>query len=194
MSEHGAELVLVRHGQTEWSESGQHTGRTDIPLTPIGESQAVAAGRLLAGSHFDLILVSPLSRARKTAVLAGLTPFETTSDLREWDYGDFEGLTSEEIHETHPGWTVWDGPWPGGEHPSEVEARCDRVVKSVLALGPDKTAAVVAHGHILRALAARWLGLEVGFGRYLALDTATVSRMGWEHDCRVITRWNEVPA
>lgn len=194
MSEQGPDIVLVRHGETEWSLSGRHTGRTDIDLTPTGEDQAKAASTLLGAGRFDLILTSPLRRARRTAELAGLTPYEIDEDLKEWDYGDFEGITSDEIHETRPGWTIWDGPWPGGETDVDVSVRADRVVRRILHLGPERRVAVVAHGHILRVLAARWLGEHVRTGRLLALDTATVSELGWEHDVRVVRRWNATPA
>jgi broad specificity phosphatase PhoE len=194
MSAQGPDVVLVRHGETEWSLSGRHTGRTDIDLTPTGEEQAKAASTVLGQGTFDLVLTSPMRRARKTAELAGLTPYELDEDLREWDYGDFEGITSDEIHETIPGWTVWDGPWPGGETDADVSARADRVVRRILHLGPGVRVAVVAHGHILRVLAARWLDEEVRLGRLLALDTATVSELGWEHDVRVVRRWNAAPA
>jgi broad specificity phosphatase PhoE len=190
MSDQGPDVVLVRHGETEWSLSGRHTGRTDLDLTPAGEAQAKAAGTLLGDGHFDLVLTSPMRRARRTAELAGLTPYALDEDLREWDYGDFEGLTSAEIHERFPGWTIWDGPWPGGETDRDTAARADRVVRQILHLGPGARVAVVAHGHILRVLAARWLDQEVSVGRLLALDTATISELGWEHDVRVVRRWN----
>lgn len=193
MSDQGPDVVLVRHGETEWSLSGRHTGRTDLDLTPTGEAQAKAASTLLGDGRFDLVLTSPMRRARRTAELAGLTPYEIDEDLREWDYGDFEGLTSDQIHETFPGWTIWTGPWPGGETDGDVAARADRVVRRILRLGPGARLAVVAHGHILRVLAARWLQQDVDMGRLLALDTATVSELGWEHDVRVVRRWNDAP-
>jgi broad specificity phosphatase PhoE len=194
MSDQGPDVVLVRHGETAWSVSGQHTGRTDLDLTATGEAQAKAASALLGDSHFDLVMTSPMRRARRTAELAGLTPYELDDDLREWDYGDFEGLTSDQIHEEVPGWTIWRGPWPGGETAEDTAARADRVVRRILHLGPGARVAVVAHGHILRVLAARWLGQDVSAGRLLALDTATVSELGWEHDVRVVRRWNVAPA
>jgi broad specificity phosphatase PhoE len=194
MSDQGPDVVLVRHGETAWSVSGQHTGRTDLDLTATGEAQAKAASALLGDGHFDLVMTSPMRRARRTAELAGLTPYELDDDLREWDYGDFEGLTSDQIHEEVPGWTIWRGPWPGGETAEDTAARADRVVRRILHLGPGARVAVVAHGHILRVLAARWLGQDVSAGRLLALDTATVSELGWEHDVRVVRRWNVAPA
>jgi broad specificity phosphatase PhoE len=194
MSAIGPDVSLVRHGETAWSLSGQHTGRTDLDLTPRGEAQSKAVGTLLGDAHFDLVLTSPMRRARRTAELAGLTPYEIDEDLREWDYGDFEGLTSEEIHERIPGWTIWDGPWMGGETGEDVSARADRVVRKILHLGPGARVAVVAHGHILRVLAARWLEQDITLGRFFALDTATVSELGWEHDVRAVHRWNVAPA
>ncbi len=194
MSDLGPDAVLVRHGETEWSLAGKHTGRTDVDLTRTGETQAKAASTLLGHGPFDLVLTSPMRRAYRTAELAGLTPYELDEDLREWDYGAFEGRTSDEIHESLPGWTIWDGPWPGGETAGDVSARADRVVRQILHLGPGARVAVVAHGHILRVLAARWLDQDVTVGRLLALDTATVSELGWEHDVRVVRRWNVAPA
>ena len=190
MSDHGPQVVLVRHGETEWSRTGQHTGRTDLELTAAGEEQAKAAAALIGPEPFDLVLTSPLRRARHTAELAGLTPYEIDDDLREWDYGDYEGMTTAEIHETVPDWDIWRGPWPGGETSAEVGARADRVVRRLLVSGPRTRVAVVAHGHILRVLAARWIEAEVATGRRLALETAAVSELGWEHESRVIRRWD----
>jgi broad specificity phosphatase PhoE len=194
MAPPGPVVTLVRHGETTWSRTGQHTGRTDLDLTPTGEQQAKAAAAVLGAVAFDLVLTSPLKRARQTAELAGLTPYAIDEDLREWDYGDFEGKTSDEIHVQWPDWSIWDGPWPGGESSADVAARADRVVRQLLRSPTGARVAVVAHGHILRVLAARWLGGEVELGRLLALDTATVSELGWEHDQRVIRRWNLSPA
>jgi broad specificity phosphatase PhoE len=193
MSEHGPDVTLVRHGETPWSLSGQHTGRTEIELTAKGEEQAKAAGALVGSAPFDLVLCSPRQRAQRTAELAGLVPFEIDDDLVEWDYGDFEGLTSAEIHATLPAWDIWHGPWPGGETAEQVAARARRVVERVLALGPDKRVALVAHGHILRVLATQWAELDVTIGRRLALETAAVCELGWEHDYRVIRRWDMAP-
>jgi broad specificity phosphatase PhoE len=186
-------VTLLRHGETLWSKSGQHTGRTDLELTDVGERQAKAAGGLLDGRTFDLVLTSPLQRARRTAELAGLTPFEVVDGLREWDYGEFEGLTTAEIQEEYPDWSIWDGPWVGGETAEDVRVRVDAVVGRVLDLPEGSRVALVAHGHILRVLGARWIGTEVRGGRWLGLDTAAVCELGWEHDYRVLHRWNLVP-
>lgn len=183
-----SELWLVRHGPTEWSEAGRHTSSTDLPLLPAGED---AAGRLapaLADQSFALVLTSPLGRARRTAELAGFADAEVDADLAEWDYGEYEGLTTARIRESVPGWTVWSHPTPGGESAAEVAARSDRVVERVRAAhGP---VLAFAHGHSLRVLAARWLGLDATQGRLLRLDTATVSVLGWERETPVIARWN----
>jgi len=187
-------VTLVRHGATEWSTAGRHTGRTDIALTAEGEAEAKGLGALFAGVAFDLVLVSPLQRARVTAELAGLTPYELDDDLQEWDYGDLEGLTTPQIQETLPAWSIWSGPWPGGESPEQVGERSDRVLRRAMLDGSGERVALVAHGHILRALAARWLGQPVGAGRWLALDTATSCELGWEHGGPVVHRWNVPPA
>lgn len=183
-----SELWLVRHGPTEWSEAGRHTSSTDLPLLPAGED---AAGRLaptLADQSFALVLSSPLGRARRTAELAGFADAEVDADLAEWDYGEYEGLTTARIRESVPGWTVWSHPTPGGESAAEVAARSDRVVERVRAAhGP---VLAFAHGHSLRVLAARWLGLDATQGRLLRLDTATVSVLGWERETPAIARWN----
>jgi len=191
----GPSVTLVRHGETAWSRSGQHTGRTDLPLTADGERQAEAVGRdLRAAAPFDVVFSSPLQRARRTAELAGLAPYEVVDDLREWDYGALEGRTSADIRTEWPDWTIWDGPWPEGEDRSAVAARCDRVVARLRAEPSSRRVAVVAHGHILRALAARWVGTDIGAGRWLSLATATVSVLGWEHATPVIDTWNRRPA
>lgn len=183
-----SELWLVRHGPTEWSEAGRHTSSTDLPLLPAGEE---AAGRLapaLADQSFALVLTSPLGRARRTAELAGFADAEVDADLAEWDYGEYEGLTTARIRESVPGWTVWSHPTPGAESAAEVAARSDRVVERVRAAhGP---VLAFAHGHSLRVLAARWLGLDATQGRLLRLDTATVSVLGWERETPAIARWN----
>lgn len=182
-------VYVIRHGQTEWSMNGRHTGTTDIALTPTGEDQARAAGATVAGIEFAAVWTSPLSRARRTCELAGLAgSAEVLEDLREWDYGDYEGVTTATIRETVPGWTIWSGPWPGGETPEAVAARADRVIARALeSPGP---VALFAHGHILRVLTARWCELDAREGRRFLLDPATVSILGWEHSMRAVARWN----
>ena len=184
------ELWLVRHGETEWSRLGRHTGRTDLQLTDAGRAQARSVARKLDGHEFGLVLSSPLSRALDTARLAGFAgEVETDDDLLEWHYGADEGLTTAEIRVDRPGWTVWrDGP-RDGETAEEVAARVDRVIERVRAAQGDVL--VFAHGHLLRVLAARWLGEPPTEGRLYALSTATVSVLGWERDTAVIERWNE---
>jgi broad specificity phosphatase PhoE len=184
-----ATLVVVRHGATEWSRNGRHTGRTDLPLLPDGEDQARATGAVLAGRRFDLVLTSPLSRARRTCELAGYGDVaEVDPDLLEWDYGDYEGVTSAQIRETVPDWTVFTGTCPGGETVDEVAARADRVIARVLATGG--ACAVFGHGHSLRVLAARWCELAPVEGRRFVLDTATYNLLGWEHESRTVEVWN----
>jgi broad specificity phosphatase PhoE len=185
-------LTLVRHGDTEWSLNGRHTGWTNIPLVASGRAQAKDLGGRLAGQVFGLVLSSPLSRALETCRLAGLGATVTTDpDLREWNYGDLEGLTSDEIRGSIPGWTIWSGPVPGGESADEVGRRADRVIARALAA--DGNVALFAHGHLLRVLAARWLGLPADHGALFELATATLSRLGWERERRVIELWNEPP-
>jgi broad specificity phosphatase PhoE len=186
------EIWVVRHGETEWSRDGQHTSRTDIDLTPKGEEQARALGAVLAGAGFDLVLSSPMLRSRRTAELVGLDRAEEDPDLREWDYGDLEGRTTVEIQGDLPGWTIWKGPWPGGETAEAVGRRADRVVRSLLASGASKVA-VFSHGHFIRVLAARWVGASVGTGEWLDLDTASLSKLGWYRRDRVLRLWNLVP-
>lgn len=189
---HQPHLTLVRHGDTEWSLSGRHTGWTDIPLVDSGRRQAKVLGRRLAGRSFELILSSPLSRALETCRLAGFGDVVTTdADLREWNYGELEGKTSDEIRRSMPGWTIWAGPVPGGETAEEVGRRADRVIAKVLAISGD--VAIFAHGHLLRVLTARWLDLPADHGALFELGTATLSRLGWERERRVIELWNEPP-
>ena len=184
------ELWLIRHGETAWSRSGQHTGRTDIPLTEQGERQAVLLGRRLAGREFALVLTSPLQRARETCRLAGYDgAAREEPDLREWDYGVYEGRTTGEIRQEAPGWTIWSAAVRDGESAEEVGARGDRIIARCAEVGGD--VALFAHGHVLRILAARWLGLLASGGRYLALDAASLSVLGHEHEQRVIRSWNE---
>jgi len=183
-------LWLVRHGETEWARDGRHTGLTDVPLTELGRAEAVAVGRALAGRAFAAVWSSPLSRALETAQIAGFADrVETTPDLLEWDYGADEGRTTPEIRAERPGWTIWTQGPRDGETAAEVEARVERVIKRGRALSGDGL--VFAHGHVLRILAARWLGLRAADGRLLALSTATVSVLGWERETPVIERWND---
>lgn len=185
-------IWLVRHGETEWSRSGRHTGRTDVPLTDTGREQAQLLGQRLAGHAFDLVLTSPLSRAAETAKLAGITPEPVPDDdLREWDYGAFEGRTTADIREELPGWTIWQGPWQGGETADEIGARADRVVARLRASDIGGDVAVFAHGHLLRVLAARWLGMPAAAGGRFELATATLSTLGWERENATIELWNE---
>ncbi|MGW5877283.1 histidine phosphatase family protein [Nocardiopsis terrae] len=190
------ELVLVRHGQTEWSRERRHTGRTDLPLTEEGERQARALRPLLAERGFELVLTSPLGRAVRTAELAGLTDTEAHPDLAEWDYGAYEGVTTAEIHRDRPGWNLWtDGVPPGppdhpGENPEQVGARADRVLVDAASALERGDVALVAHGHILRTLTARRLGLPPSGGALFRLDTGSVSTLGTEHGRSVITSWN----
>jgi broad specificity phosphatase PhoE len=183
-------VVLIRHGETAWSRSGQHTGRTDLSLLPSGEDQAQRLAPLLSRHRFAVVLTSPLQRAVATARLAGLDHSEVDTDLREWDYGDLEGKTTPEIQTELPDWTIWSGPWPGGETIGEVAARADRVIAKVRSYDSDATVALVAHGHILRVLGARWLGQDPAAGRWLALSTASISELGWERGRPVLDYWN----
>jgi probable phosphoglycerate mutase len=180
---------IVRHGETEWSRAGRHTGRTDLPLTPEGERQAGALGPRLSGVRFGLVLTSPLRRARETCRLAGLGDVaHVDPDLAEWDYGRFEGMTSAEIERSHPGWTIWTDPLPGGETAGQVAARADRVIARAVGAGGDVL--LVSHGHLLRVLAVRWLGLDATEGRRFALDPATIGILGHERAARVVRTWN----
>ena len=184
------DVWLARHGETEWARLGRHTGRTDVPLTDTGRAQAAALGRRLAGHAFALVLTSPLSRAVETTAIAGFGGVAVADrDLREWDYGELEGRLTEDIREDYPGWTIWRGPWPGGETLDEVAARADHVLERIGAAKGDVL--VVSHGHLLRVLAARWLGLAPTSGGIFALGTATVSVLGHEHEAPVIEVWNE---
>jgi broad specificity phosphatase PhoE len=185
-----AELWLIRHGETAWSLSGQHTGRTDIPLTARGRQQAELLGRRLMKKRFALVLTSPLRRARETCELSGQGDKAIPDDdLLEWNYGEYEGKTSAEIRKEVPGWTIWTGGVRGGESADEVGERVDRVIARSLAAHGD--VALYAHGHVLRILAARWLGLAATGGRYLGLDTASLSKLGYERETQVIRCWNE---
>lgn len=180
--------VIVRHGATEWSVSGQHTSDTDLPLLPEGEDAARSLAPRLAGADFAEVLTSPLKRARHTAELAGFPDAELLDDLVEWRYGTAEGRTTAEIRETVPDWSLWTHPTEGAETAAEVAARCDRVVERIRAAsGP---VLVFAHGHVLRVLTARWLGLPPEEGRLFRLETATVSELGHERETPVLLRWN----
>lgn len=183
------DVWLVRHGETEWAKLGRHTGRTDIPLTDVGRAEARDLAPALVGHAFALVLTSPLARAAETATLAGFPDARTDPDLREWDYGVMEGRLTTDIRDEFPDWTIWDGPWPNGETIDHIAARCDRLVTELRAVEGD--ALLFAHGHVLRVLAARWVGMPPTAGRSLALDTATISRLGWERDTPVIELWNE---
>lgn len=183
-----SELWLVRHGETEWSRDGRHTSTTDLDLTDKGAEVATALAPRLAGIDFDRVLTSPRRRARRTAVLAGFPDACVDEDLVEWAYGDYEGVTTAEIRRAVPGWTVWTHPVPGGERADQVGTRLDRVVRRAAEV-PGRTLAF-AHGHSLRALAARWLRLPVAEGRLLRLDTATLSTLGFERESPVVLRWN----
>jgi broad specificity phosphatase PhoE len=184
----GTELWLVRHGETEWSRDGRHTSRTDLDLTEKGVEVACTLKDRLAGTSFDLVLCSPMRRARRTAELAGFGDLEVDADLVEWGYGDYEGITTAEIRETSPDWTIWTRPTPGGETAEQVTERLDRVVQRVREAGGRVLA--FGHGHALRALTARWIEQPVAEGRFFKLDTATVSTLGYERDFPVVLRWN----
>lgn len=183
-------LILVRHGETDWSAAGRHTGWTDLPLNANGIRQADLLAVRLAGRRFIRVLSSPLARAFETCRIAGLADGAiVTPDLREWNYGDYEGLTSDEIRAERPDWTIWTGGVRGGETIDDVAARVDRVIASAIEAGGD--VAIFGHGHCLRILAARWLGLEPAGGALLELSTATLSRLGWERERRVVELWND---
>jgi len=183
------QLWLVRHGQTEWSASGRHTGRTDIPLDENGREQARELAATLAALPIALVLTSPLQRARETCALAGLGDRAVVDDdLQEWDYGDYDGLTTDEIRAARPDWTLWRDGCPGGETAAQVGVRADRVIRRARDAGGDTI--VFAHGHLLRVLAVRWIGLGPEAGALLALTTATVSLLGWEREQAVVRRWN----
>ena len=182
-------LYVVRHGATEWSRSGQHTGRTDLPLLPEGEEQARATGSLLANIDFSLVLCSPLQRAQRTCELAGLLDRAVIdTDLQEWDYGDYEGVTTATIRESVPGWTVWSGTCPNGETIEQVSKRADRVIERVRK--ESGNVIVFAHGHILRVLTARWCELDPVEGQRFILDPATLSILGWERETPAVRQWN----
>ena len=183
------DVWLIRHGETEWSRSGQHTGLTDLPLTETGRRAARALAPTLAGESFALVLTSPLKRARETCELSGLgARAQVDSDLLEWNYGEYEGLTTSEIHEREPGWLVFTDGAPGGERPDDVGRRVDRAIARARA-APGNVA-MFAHGHLLRVLAARWLGWPVAAGRHFLLDTGTVNILSAYREAPAIRRWN----
>jgi probable phosphoglycerate mutase len=183
-------IVLVRHGETEWSTARRHTGRSDVALTARGQAEADLVQARLAGAAFGLVLASPLRRAWETAERAGLRPV-ADEDLLEWDYGRYEGRTTEEIRAEIPGWSVWTHPVLGGETVDDVGRRADRVIERCLDPTIDGDVVLVSHAHLLRILGARWIGLPPVAGRHLTLDTASVSVLGYEREVRVIRSWNE---
>jgi broad specificity phosphatase PhoE len=182
------ELWLVRHGATEWSENGRHTGRTDVPLVASGDAQARALAPRLADHPFALVLTSPLRRARDTARLAGFPDAVVDDNLLEWDYGEYEGRTSAEIRADRPGWTIWNGDPPGGETAGDVETRALSVIARCRGVGGD--ALLFAHGHVLRVLTAVYLGFSPRAGAQFALETATINVLGHEHEDATLRRWN----
>ena len=189
MNKHGQKVYLVRHGETEWSLSGQHTGSTDIPLTENGKEVARELGEKLAGTDFAAVWSSPLSRALDTARLAGFGAGLRIDDrLKEWDYGKYEGRTTPEIRETRPDWFLWRDGCPAGESPEQVGARADGLVQDIRAVDGDVL--LFAHGHILRVICARWLDYPPGDGMHFSLGTATLSVLGYEREAASIWRWN----
>lgn len=184
-----SEVWLVRHAETEWSRTGRHTGRADVPLTDAGRAAARALAPRLADRSWAAVWTSPLSRARETCTLAGLGDgAQPRDELLEWDYGDYEGLTTAEIREARPAWYLWRDGCPGGESPSAVAARCDTLVAELAGLDGD--AVLFAHGHVLRMLAARWIELAPDGGGRLALCTGAVCVLGFEREVRVLWHWN----
>ena len=185
-----AEIVLIRHGQTEWSANGRHTSYTDLDLTEAGVRQARLAGERLSGRTFAAVISSPRKRALRTAELAGLAVTETTEVLAEWNYGEYEGITSAAIRETRPDWSLWTDGAPGGESPAEVAERLDRVLARARTFLDGGDVALIAHGPSLRVAGARWIGLPASGGGLLKLGTATLSTLGFEHGTPVIDTWN----
>lgn len=183
------DLYLVRHGQTEWSKSGQHTSVTDLDLTDVGVEQAISLRERLNPADFDLVLSSPRLRARKTAELAGFTNLEIDDDLQEWNYGDYEGMTSKQIRELHHGWRIWFNGCPNGESADQVRARLTRVVARVRESGAER-AICFAHGHALRVLALAWLDFPIIFGQSFPLEVASLSILGREKESPAVIRWN----
>jgi len=187
------EIVLVRHAETEWSREGRHTGRSDIPLTDRGRASARALAGRLRGRSFALVLVSPLRRARETCELCGLgAQAQERAELMEWDYGDYDGLTTAEILGRRPGWELWRDGCPGGETPALVGARADRVIAELAGVAGD--VALFSHGHMLRVLGARWIELAPAEGARLGLSTAALCALGYERETAVLSRWNDTGA
>ena len=184
--ESSAELWIVRHGATTWSQTGRHTSHTEVPLDPLGEEQARALGKRLDEVSFSLVLSSPRLRARRTAEFAGFADPQIDADLAEWEYGDYEGITTSDIRAVDPEWTIFTGAVPGGETAEQVTARADRVIERAA----EGRTLVFTHGHLGRVLAARWLGLPATDGRYFMLDTATINVLGYEREQPVLLRWN----
>jgi len=185
------QVWLLRHGATEWALNGRHTGSTDLPLLPEGEAEARALGPVLSQQQFAAVFSSPLQRAQRTCELAGLGDrMQICDDIIEWNYGDYEGITTATIRETVPDWTVWSHCCPNGEGAPQVEARCATAISTALAVSGEGDVALFAHGHILRALAGTWLGLGATGGQLLKLGTASVSILGWERGTPTIQQWN----
>lgn len=189
----GPKLWLLRHGETEWSRSGQYTGLTDLPLTSEGEAQARSAQAALAGVDFDLVLTSPLQRAHRTATLAGFPDAVVEPNAVEWDYGDYEGINSAVVRAQNPGYLIWDDGVPNGESLSHVAERADAIVARALQVkrpdGAQANVLLVAHGHFLRIMTARWLGLPAGQGRHFVLGTAKVCTLGWDKNTPAVEQW-----
>jgi probable phosphoglycerate mutase len=184
-----AEIVLVRHAETEWSRDGRHTGRTDIPLTDAGRAHARALAPWFARRDFELVLVSPLRRARETCEECGLGASATVEeDLLEWDYGEYEGLTTAQIHAARPDWSLWRDGAPGGEHATEVGARADRVIEAARRV--EGAVAAFAHGHVLRVLGARWIEQDPAMGGRLGLSAGALCMLGYEHGRQILAAWN----
>lgn len=187
-------VIVIRHGETEWSRSGRHTGSTDLPLTEAGCEQARYAGgivrTLLGGRPVGAVISSPRQRALKTAELAGFAVTEVSADAREWDYGAYEGLTSPQIRERDPDWRIWDGATPGGETAEDVRARVDRLLAAVQQMAANGSVLIFSHGHASRCIAARWLGEPIQSGRHYRLGTGAVCGLDFEHAAPVILHWN----
>ena len=185
------QLWLLRHGATEWAKNGRHTGSTDLPLLPEGEEEAKQLAPALTTHQFAAVFSSPLQRATRTCELGGLGQQRHTMDtLREWDYGDYEGITTPEIRKTNPNWTVWSHGCPNGEDAESVQQRCEHTIAIALAAPGEGDVALFAHGHVLRALTGTWLGLGAAGGRYFQLGTGTICILGFERGQRAIARWN----